>query len=122
MQTDERHRDQAQGQMTFQRHITASLKVRQADLALGDAEHVLHVPADERRLQHAAHADASGRVGDEVFDVAGLPIPSQDQPMPGPAVVPQGHQHMTIKSGQRILWQGDVNINGTIATMDQVLP
>jgi len=36
--------------------------------------------------------------------------------------VPQGHQHMTIKSGQRILWQGDVNINGTIATVDRVLP
>lgn len=35
--------------------------------------------------------------------------------------VPQGHQHMTIKSGQRILWQGDVNINGTIATVDRVL-
>jgi hypothetical protein len=36
--------------------------------------------------------------------------------------VPQGHQHMTIKSGQRILWQGDVNINGTVATVNRVLP
>jgi len=36
--------------------------------------------------------------------------------------VPQGRQHMTIKSGQRILWQGDVNISGTIATVDRVLP
>jgi hypothetical protein len=36
--------------------------------------------------------------------------------------VPQGRQHMTIKSGQIILWQGDVNINGTVATVDRVLP
>ena len=36
--------------------------------------------------------------------------------------VPQGSQHMTIKSGQRILWQGDVKINGTVATVDRVLP
>ena len=36
--------------------------------------------------------------------------------------VPQGRQHMTIKSGQRTLWQGDVNINGTVATVDRVLP
>jgi hypothetical protein len=36
--------------------------------------------------------------------------------------VPQGRQHMTIKSGQRILWQGEVNINGTIATVDRALP
>ena len=36
--------------------------------------------------------------------------------------VPLGHQHMTIKRGQKILWQGDVNISSTIATVDRVLP
>jgi hypothetical protein len=36
--------------------------------------------------------------------------------------VPQGQQRMTIKSGQKILWQGDVTISGTIATLDRVLP
>jgi hypothetical protein len=36
--------------------------------------------------------------------------------------VPQGSQPMTIKSGQRILWQGAVNISGTTAVVDQVLP
>ena len=36
--------------------------------------------------------------------------------------VPQGRQHMTCKIAQRILWQGDVNINGTIVTVDRVLP
>jgi hypothetical protein len=36
--------------------------------------------------------------------------------------VPQGHQHMTIRQGQRVLWQGDVNISGTMSTVNQVLP
>ena len=36
--------------------------------------------------------------------------------------VPQGHQHMTIKSGQRILWQGDVDIGGPLITINQMLP
>jgi hypothetical protein len=38
------------------------------------------------------------------------------------AGVPQGRQHMIIKKGTRVLWQGDVNISGTIATIDKVLP
>jgi hypothetical protein len=36
--------------------------------------------------------------------------------------VPQGKQHMTIKSGQRVIWQGDVTISGTVATVNQMLP
>jgi len=36
--------------------------------------------------------------------------------------VPQGHQQMTIKTGKKILWQGDAIINGTIATVNRVLP
>jgi hypothetical protein len=36
--------------------------------------------------------------------------------------VAQGKQHMTIKSGQKLLWQGDVTISGTVATVNQVLP
>jgi hypothetical protein len=36
--------------------------------------------------------------------------------------VPQGKQHMTIKIGQRVIWQGDVTISGTVATVNQVLP
>ena len=36
--------------------------------------------------------------------------------------VPQGRQHMTIKLGQRILWQGDVNISGAFATVNRTLP
>jgi hypothetical protein len=36
--------------------------------------------------------------------------------------VPQGRQHMIIKKGTKVLWQGDVNISGTIATVDKVLP
>jgi hypothetical protein len=36
--------------------------------------------------------------------------------------VPQGTQYMTIKSGQTILWQGNVSISGAVATVDQVIP
>ena len=36
--------------------------------------------------------------------------------------VPQGRQHMIIKRGQTILWEGDVNIAGAVATVDQRLP
>jgi hypothetical protein len=36
--------------------------------------------------------------------------------------VSQGRQQMTIRKGQRVLWQGDVTITGTIATVDRVLP
>jgi hypothetical protein len=36
--------------------------------------------------------------------------------------VPQGRQSMTIKRGQRILWHGDVNISGTTAVVNRVLP
>jgi len=36
--------------------------------------------------------------------------------------VPQGRQHMTIKSGKIILWQGDVNIAGSMPVVNQVLP
>jgi hypothetical protein len=36
--------------------------------------------------------------------------------------VAQGKQHMSIKSGQRILWQGEVTISGAVATVNQVLP
>jgi len=36
--------------------------------------------------------------------------------------VSQGKQHMTIRSGQRVLWQGEVTISGTVATVNQVLP
>jgi hypothetical protein len=36
--------------------------------------------------------------------------------------VPQGKQHITIRSGQHVLWQGDVTISGTVATVNKVLP
>ena len=36
--------------------------------------------------------------------------------------VPQGKQRMTIKSGQKILWEGDVAISGTNVRVDRVLP
>jgi hypothetical protein len=36
--------------------------------------------------------------------------------------VPQGVQHMTIKSGRNILLQEDVNISGSMATVNRVLP
>ena len=36
--------------------------------------------------------------------------------------VPQGKQRMEIKAGQKVLWQGDVTISGTVATVNQVLP
>ena len=36
--------------------------------------------------------------------------------------VPQGKQHVEIKSGAKVLWQGDVTISGTVATVNQVLP
>ena len=36
--------------------------------------------------------------------------------------VPQGKQRMTIKSGQRILWEGEVTVTGAVATVDRVLP
>ena len=36
--------------------------------------------------------------------------------------VPQGKQHMTIKTGQKILWEGDVAISGTNVRVDRVLP
>ena len=36
--------------------------------------------------------------------------------------VPQGKQRMTIKRGNSVGWQGDVKINGKVATVNQVLP
>jgi hypothetical protein len=35
--------------------------------------------------------------------------------------VPQGQQRMMIKSGQTVLWQGDVSISRVITTVDRVL-
>ena len=29
---------------------------------------------------------------------------------------------MTITSGKRVLWQGDVTISNTVATVDKILP
>lgn len=36
--------------------------------------------------------------------------------------VPQGKQRMTIKRGKSVVWQGDVTIGGTVATVNQALP
>jgi hypothetical protein len=36
--------------------------------------------------------------------------------------VPQGKQRMTIKRGNSVVWQGDVTISGTIATVNQTVP
>jgi hypothetical protein len=36
--------------------------------------------------------------------------------------IPQGKQHMMIKSGRNVLWEGDVMISGTTATVNRVLP
>jgi hypothetical protein len=36
--------------------------------------------------------------------------------------VPQGKQQMTITSAKRVLWQGDVTISNTVATVDRILP
>jgi hypothetical protein len=36
--------------------------------------------------------------------------------------VPQGKQRMVIKSGRNVLWEGDVTISGTTATVNKVLP
>ena len=79
--------------MTFQRYIAASLEVGQADFALGHAEHMFHIPAHERGPQHATQADASWRVGEEVFFLPCLPIPRQDQSVSRPAVGPHRHIH-----------------------------
>ena len=35
--------------------------------------------------------------------------------------VSQGKQRMTIKRGNTVVWQGDVNISGTVATVNQVV-
>ena len=35
--------------------------------------------------------------------------------------VPQGKQHMIIKRGTRVLWEGDVNISGQSVRLDRVL-
>ena len=67
VQTYESQGYEAQRQMTFQRHIAASLEVGQADFALGDAEHVFHIPAHERGQEHAPQGDPPWYVGDEVF-------------------------------------------------------
>ncbi len=79
--------------MTFQRHIAASLEVSQADFALGDAEHMLHMPAHERGQQHAPQDDPPGCVGEEVFLLPRLSIPHQDQSVSRPTVGPQSHFH-----------------------------
>jgi len=36
--------------------------------------------------------------------------------------VPAGKQHMVIRSGKKILWQGDVNVAGRITTINQTIP
>ncbi len=92
VQTDERQGHQAQRHMTFQRHITASLEVGQADFALGDAEQMFHMPTHERGQEHPPQADASC-VGDEVFLLPRLPIACQDQSASRLAVGPHSHVH-----------------------------
>lgn len=36
--------------------------------------------------------------------------------------IPQGRQHMVVRNGGTILWQGDVNISGGITTVNQSVP
>lgn len=36
--------------------------------------------------------------------------------------VAHGKQRMTIQRGNKVIWQGDVNISGTVATVNQVVP
>jgi hypothetical protein len=78
---DEQHDDLAQRHVSHQPHIAAALEVVKADLALGDAEHVFDAPAAEGHLQQLFKAGLGRGVGDEVFDLAGVHVAGDDQPV-----------------------------------------
>src|ERR1700694_4112493 len=61
------HHHQAQDHVPHQRHITASLEVTKADLSLGHAKRVFHVPARERHTQQLLHRRVGGRIRDEIL-------------------------------------------------------
>jgi hypothetical protein len=93
VQTDEGQGYQTQRHRTLQRPITAAREGGQTPFAFRDAEHLLDIPTHERGHQHAADADAAGGVGDEILDLARLPIPRQQQSVAWPTARSQGHVH-----------------------------
>src|SRR5712692_1527271 len=64
---DKSHHDQAQYHVPQQPYITAPLKMGKADLALGHAKGVLHVPARESHTQQFLDRRVGGRVRKEVL-------------------------------------------------------
>jgi len=77
----ERHHELAKDHVPQQSLVASSLKMRESDLALGQPEDMLHAPAGERDAQEFLE-DGFGRgVGDEVFDLSGLDVPGDDQPV-----------------------------------------
>src|SRR3954468_11092933 len=80
----EGHGHQAQHQVTHQRHVTASLEIAEADLALAETEAVLHLVAAEGHPQQPTQRRPGRRIGHEVFLLAGLYVTCPDQPVGAP--------------------------------------
>ncbi len=94
VQTDERQGYQAQRHMTFQRHITASLKVGQTGFcSWRRGTHVPLAPSARTRPRAPAAGPMPRGVCDEVLDLPRLPIPRHDQSVSRSAVVSQRHVH-----------------------------
>ena len=79
----------AQGHVPHQPPVAAALEVAEADLGLGQAEHMLDPGPRERDLQQRAQRGLGRGVGDEVLHLAGAGVAGHDQPVGprrGPAV------------------------------------
>ena len=77
----EGHHELAEDHVSQQSLVTSSLEVREADLALGHSKDMLHAPAGERHPQKLFQGRPGRGVGDEVFNLAGLDISGDDQPV-----------------------------------------
>jgi len=76
----ERQRYTAQHQVPQQRRVVPPLEVAEAELALAQADAVLHIPAPESHAQQAPQRRLLAGIGHEVFLFARVLVPRPDQP------------------------------------------
>src|SRR5688572_8110953 len=71
----------AQGHVPHQPPVVSALEVGEADLRLGQAEHVLDAGPRERDLQERQQGGPGRGVGGEVLDLAAVDVAGDDQPV-----------------------------------------
>src|SRR6266542_2736226 len=78
---NEQHHQLTEDHVPAQPPVAAALEVAEADLALGDAEDVLHAGAGEGDLHQRGQGGLGWSIGDEVFDLLCLHVAGNDQPI-----------------------------------------